>query len=63
MAHKYTHAMKKGMSQNEYVVIYCEKCGHISYDQAQSSYVDIAAFCFDENAINEGTPHEKPKEN
>ncbi len=35
--HNFTHVLRKGISENaEYVVIYCTKCGVVSFDQAKA---------------------------
>lgn len=42
--HDFTHVVFTGMSESEYVVIYCKKCGQVSYNSARKG-AEIISEC------------------
>ena len=49
MAHRFKSEKKSGLAtRSEYILIYCEKCGFVSYDQSQSKEQRVVPPCVDE---------------
>lgn len=53
--HDFIHAIKIGMSDSQYLLIYCRKCGFVSYDQSTDATQRNRPECIDSKEITSNT--------